>query len=183
MVNMDKTLVCTRCGISRFSTMAGLFSHQRSRCQGRQVVANSSTVSPPIAGVVGEADLVEIFECHNEMHSRNDLLTLSHERCPTEGSSPNLDMLGSPSLPTTEDNDVPLRPFDPTFHLISFIRNCKNKQGLSRQDIKALLDLLFDDRFDPKVVTVRSVDDIEKYEEKELYPIADVSKYTNHFFL
>ncbi len=32
------------------------------------------------------------------------------------------------------------------------------------------------DQFDLKAVTIRSLDDIEKYEEKELYPIADVSQ-------
>jgi len=142
-----------------------------------------STFSLVIASVVGEANLVETLECHNKIHSRNGLPILLHEGCPMEGSSFNPNILRSLSLLAMEDNDVPLRPFDSTFHLISFIRNCKNKQGLSRQDIKVLLDLLFDDCFDPKAVTVRSLDDIEKYKEKELYPIADVSKHTNNFFL
>jgi hypothetical protein len=55
------------------------------------------------------------------------------------------DVCETQSLPNMDEN-VPLRPFDSTFHLIIFMRNCKNKQGLSQEDIKALFDLLCDDR-------------------------------------
>ena len=173
LVKMDK-LSCSRCGISNFSTIAGLFSHQRNRCQGRQVVVGSSTLKPIVPNlIVGEGDLDGVSMCSGERSMRHGLSVCMPEGCNLEGSTLNPDMWEMPSMAKRNKN-VPLLPFDSTFHVVNFVRNCKNEQGLSRQDIQALLDLLLDNRFDPKTLTVRNPDDIEKYEEKELYPSSDV---------
>lgn len=158
--------------------MAGLFSHQRSRCQGRQVVVDLSNFNHVDATVIDEGDSDEVFMCPVEGRIQNDFPILLHEGCQMADSPLDPDMCNTQSLPNMDEN-VPLRPFDSTFHLINFVRNCKNKQGLSREDIKALLDLLCDDRFDPKALTVKNSDDIENYEEKELYPSSDVSILTS----
>lgn len=58
-----------------------------------------------------------------------------------------------------------LKSFVSTLHLVNFIRSCKNKEGPSKRDTKALLDLRSGTRFDPKAITVKSAEDLGCYEE------------------
>lgn len=58
-----------------------------------------------------------------------------------------------------------LKSFVSTLHLVNFIRSCKNKEGPSKRDTKALLDLRSGTLFDPKAITVKSAEDLGCYEE------------------
>ncbi|KAG0595978.1 hypothetical protein M758_UG213700 [Ceratodon purpureus] len=193
---------CNTCGISNFLTRAGLYSHQRYRCTRRRPVCDTFNCRATTISQVGIAtNQVDVIGTHAAStnpeplpESDEGIVNDAHTHVGDDGSgmdlpppSLNAGGIGGSSgcpnswiSPTPARGDgTPLRPFDSDFHLVNFIRNCKNKEGLSREDMKALLDLLWDNRFDPKALTIRSPDDVGKYEEKELYSSSDGwTKYT-----
>lgn len=63
-----------------------------------------------------------------------------------------------------------------TLKLVEFIRHCRNNVGLSQEDTRSLIDLLFYKDFDLSKVKVRTPQDIKKFEEKVLFSQDDVSQ-------
>lgn len=175
------TLDCPYCRAKRFASSAGLSSHVKrcrtlSKTTAQPKTVESHNVPPSVGPRVPMAIQIEVDEPYSTRQSSLE----SRELFPTDKETQE-EFFSSIQffedyIHTERSNSgaTMAGSFDSTFHLVDFMRSCRAKQGLSTTDMNALLNLLFDSRFNINEVTVRSAYDVDKWEQN-LYNSKDVS--------
>jgi len=160
-------LACTRCGAINFSNRGALASHQAStRCR---AVDNSLKRKYLYEAHVPKVDSTVAIE--GFVSEQVDNVTNYSSYTQSDGVRPSISV--DLSLSHVGQDEHEKESYSSTNHLVYFIRNCRNKMGLTENDTNALLELLLHPLFDMSTVPFRNVGDLSRYE-GELYKQEEV---------
>ena len=155
-------LACTRCGAINFSNRGALASHQAStRCR---AVDNSLKRKLLHEAHVPEVSLTVATKGFVSEQVDN---VSNHPSC-SQGDHVRPSISVDLSLSHVGQDEHEKESYSSTNHLVYFIRNCRNKMGLTENDTNALLELLHHPLFDISTVPFRNAGDLSRYE-GELY--------------